>query len=484
MMSDESDVDFFKELDEDLPSEEEEIEKKAISTINHIDTISKNEVIDNELKDIQWLTKIVNNYNKDTTSDAFNVKVENSSPIVLYSNEIRSLLQNADISDPSLLNVLNSLSLHIKKDLAILYNTLVQLYRNRFLELESLLSNHLHFVKVVNLIEKQNGNFPDGQLNSILEQYSFLPKEQILVVTMSFKSSFNHSFEMNNSMKDNIFKCCNAFEELTNLLVITRSYIAQRINKVAPNICALLGPEITTLLIAQTGGLKELCMIPSCNLASIGKNKHLSHELHTTLGNVSGKGYIYNCDLIQEQPFTLHKQLLRALCARVTLASRVDMGQLNTSNKSNQLGLKWKEEIVEKIRKLNVAPDITKVKPLPIPEDKPKKRRGGRKVRKYRQQFQLSNFRKLQNRMEFGKKEEVIMSEFGEEIELGMTNSAMRFATGDSKGPSTTVNNNAKMTKDMKKRLKAADTQAKEFLESLENDMQKPDILKAVRENK
>jgi U4/U6 small nuclear ribonucleoprotein PRP31 len=41
-------------------------------------------------------------------------------------------------------------------------------------------------------------------------------------------------------------------------------------------------------------------------------------------------------------------------------------------------------------------------KPLPAPDDRPKKRRGGKRYRKMKEKFGLTDLRKMQNRLKFG----------------------------------------------------------------------------------
>ena len=180
------------------------------------------------------------------------------------------------------------------------------------------------------------------------------------------------------------------------------------------------------------------------------------------------EGYIYHSELIQSQDIGTHKQMLRMVYAKIALAARVDASLMNNMDKDiaidSNLGIKWKEEIIQKIRKLHEAPIITNSKALPIPEDKPKKRRVGRKYRKYKERFKMTQLRQLQNRVEFGKQENTVLNAFGEEIGLGMTKKSLQRKTKISKyGVMGKSNNNAKMTKAMKSRIKEANEQSNEY---------------------
>ena len=51
------------------------------------------------------------------------------------------------------------------------------------------------------------------------------------------------------------------------------------------------------------------------------------------------------------------------------------------------------------------------------------KKRAGRKISKLRAKFEMSELRKAQNKLQFGKQEDTIMNGLGEEIGLGMIKS-------------------------------------------------------------
>ena len=66
-----------------------------------------------------------------------------------------------------------------------------------------------------------------------------------------------------------------------------------------------------------------------------------SHELHTLESGVRQEGYLFASDMIQKFPVSVHKQMLRMLCAKVSLAARVDAGQKN-GDRNTVLAHKWK----------------------------------------------------------------------------------------------------------------------------------------------
>jgi len=54
------------------------------------------------------------------------------------------------------------------------------------------------------------------------------------------------------------------------------------------------------------------------------------------------------------------------------------------------------------LKKLQEPPPTKAVKPLPVPDEGPKKRRAGKKVRRMKEAYVATELRKAQNRMAFG----------------------------------------------------------------------------------
>lgn len=323
--------------------------------------------------------------------------------ILSFERDFRGLISDGNC-DFFLLDQLQPVLQH-ENDL--IYNKIVLAYNNKFKELETIIPGHREYVLVVKEVETnlESPNFED-----------ILTKEQVLLVTMTMGSGFHQGVTIE---RHDTLKNIERFLRLNSIQTDIVAHITNRIRDVAPNVCAIVGDKIAAKLVAHTGGIKGLSETPSCNIASIGKTKHLSHAQQLDSSGVRQQGYIFQSSLVQNQDTSMMKQALRMVCAKVSLAARVDCG--HTKHKgSDILGLKWREEIETKLAKLQDPPNFATTKPLPIPEDKIKKTRAGRKFRKYKEKFQLSHLRQLQNRVEFGVQEEVAVDAFGEEIGLGM----------------------------------------------------------------
>lgn len=110
-------------------------------------------------------------------------------------------------------------------------------------------------------------------------------------------------------------------------------------------------------------------------------------------------GFIYYSPIVQETPPDLRRKAARLVAAKCTLAARVDV---NHESINGEIGLLFKEEIEKKLDKLQEPPPVKFIKPLPKPIEISKKKRGGKRVRKMKERYAMTEFRKQANRLNFG----------------------------------------------------------------------------------
>ena len=87
------------------------------------------------------------------------------------------------------------------------------------------------------------------------------------------------------------------------------------------------------------------------------------------------------------------------IAAKCTLAARVDSFQ---ENSDGSLGQQLINDIDKKLEKWQEPPPVKETKALPRPDDAPRKKRGGRRVRKMKEKFAVTEMRRQANRLEFG----------------------------------------------------------------------------------
>jgi U4/U6 small nuclear ribonucleoprotein PRP31 len=66
-----------------------------------------------------------------------------------------------------------------------------------------------------------------------------------------------------------------------------------------------------------------------------------------------------------------------------------------------------KEEISKKMIKIQEPKQARIIKPLPKPDDKPRRKRGGKRLRSQKQIYMMTELRQMKNRMKFGEEAEV-----------------------------------------------------------------------------
>jgi U4/U6 small nuclear ribonucleoprotein PRP31 len=89
----------------------------------------------------------------------------------------------------------------------------------------------------------------------------------------------------------------------------------------------------------------------------------------------------------------------RVVAAKCTLAARVDSFH---ESPEGHVGQDLRDQVQKKIDKILEPPPVKSAKPLPRPDDAPKKKRGGRRVRKMKDKYAITEIRKQANRMTFG----------------------------------------------------------------------------------
>ena len=175
----------------------------------------------------------------------------------------------------------------------------------------------------------------------------------------------------------------------------------------APNLTLLLGAEISAKLVTEAGGLQELARTPSGNILNMGRHE-LNLEGFSTM-NKFNNGYLTELKEYKDAVDSMKIKVLRRYANKTALAARKDAfinkNRNENKEKEENYGTKLKKLIEEKVEKIkNDIQPILK-KPLPRPDDKPSRKRGGKRVRGIKKKFELTEVRKLKNRMKFGEPE-------------------------------------------------------------------------------
>ncbi|KAK2787935.1 U4/U6-U5 snRNP complex subunit prp31 [Emmonsiellopsis sp. PD_33] len=319
-----------------------------------------------------------------------------------------------------LLTEANSLSTSIDNEMILVHKFIRDHYSTRFPELETLVTNPLDYAKTVAIL--QNGPLDDikslststdnlvgATLRSVLDG----PSLMIVVV----EGTTTRGRELSASELQTVLDACKMMLSLDRAKNILTEYVQSRMNIFAPNLTALIGSLTAAQLLNYAGGLTGLAKTPSCNIPPLGSKKQTQTGFATNVG-VRHQGFLYNSPIIQEIPNDLKRQAMRIVSAKVVLAARVDRVH---SSRDGSTGEDLKQACLERLEKLTEPAPNKGPRALPAPDDKPSRKRGGRRARKAKEATAMTEIRKAQNRLAFGKEEKEVGYGTGEGTKgLGM----------------------------------------------------------------
>lgn len=291
----------------------------------------------------------------------------------------------------------NALAVDIDNEIINIYNFIRDKYRSKFPELESLVHHPLDYARVVQKI----GNEMDV-MNIDLD--SLLPPATVMVVTVTATTTAGQP--LSDEILNQVLQACELIQTLDADKTLILQLVQQRMDQIAPNMSAALGTEITAQLMGVAGGLLALSKMPACNVQVLGaKRRHLAGFSAKTAQ--PHQGFIFGCDLIQSTPPSLRGKAARLVGAKCTLLARMDAyGQ----DPSGAAGRTMKEEMQRKIEKWQEPPPAKQAQVLPLPDadEAKKKRRGGRRLRKMKERYGMTELKKQANRMMFNQAEEEV----------------------------------------------------------------------------
>ena len=289
-------------------------------------------------------------------------------------------------------------------------SVLKELYSPYFPDLPTIVTNSFEYVKSIKVIEENKlllKNDTKSGIKQLKQELSFLPNNVLMTLTFMLSSSNVINSSQDNSSEEQIKKNYEKILEIYNQKNILLNFISNHMKYLAPNLTLLLGPEISAKLVTEAGGLGPLARTPSGNILNMGRHE-LNLEGFSTM-NKFNNGYLTELKEYKNAVDSMKIKVLRRYANKTALAARKDAflnrSKNNGNNNKENYGTELKKIIADKVEKIkNDVQPILK-KPLPRPDDKPSKKRGGKRVRGIKKKFELTEVRKLKNRMKFGEPE-------------------------------------------------------------------------------
>lgn len=371
--NDNEDLEEALEIKEEIKEEEfeqheipMEVDTSQITSIRELAKLRDSEVLKNIMKQI----------------DGYGGKLRRSEEIIgpVESDPEYQLIVEA-----------NNIAADIDGEITIIHRFTRDKYQKRFPELDSLVVSPLEYVWTV----KELGNDLDqAKNNETLQQ--FLTQATIMVVSVT--ASTTQGTLLSEFELEQIDESCDMAIELNNFKKQIFEYVESRMAFIAPNISIIVGASTAAKVMGIAGGLTKLSKMPACNVLVLGQQKKtLSGFSQVTM--LPHTGFIFYSEIVQDTPPDLRRKAARLVATKCTLAARVDACH---ESADGHIGKMLREEIMKKLDKLQEPPPVKFVKPLPKPIEASRKKRGGKRVRKMKERYAMTEFRKHANRMNFG----------------------------------------------------------------------------------
>lgn len=338
----------------------------------------------------------------------------NLRPVLQQIDEVKDKMEEVmdgesieDNPEYQLLKEANEFSTQIDGEIQAVHKFIRDNYSLRFPYLEELVKNPVDYAKTVAIL----GNRPLDDIKTIAQDVdnivgaplkSILDAPTLMVITVEATRASGR--ELQEVELAAVLTACKLLLSLEKSKHVLTEYVQSRMSVFAPNLTELIGSLTAAQLINYAGGLAGLAKTPACNIAPLGSNKASGLGLATNIG-VRHQGFLYHSPILEQIRTDLKKQGLRIVSAKVILAARVDMVHQAPDGST---GRQLKEECERRLDKLTEIPANKGVRALPAPDDKPARKRGGRRARKAKEATAMTEIRKAQNRMAFGKEEKEV----------------------------------------------------------------------------
>lgn len=299
----------------------------------------------------------------------------------------------------------NDLMVQIDDEIAAIHRFLADVYAKKFPELDSLVPNALDYARVVQAI----GNEMDM---TVVDLSKLLPSAAIIGISVTGSGTSGKPLS-----PEDLKTCLDACAELLALdedKAMILGFVESRMNYLAPNVSQLVGTRIAAQLVGLAGGVANLARIPSCNLQVLGQQKKVLSGFSSAAA-LKHTGIIFFADIIQNVPPYLRMKACRALAGKIALMARVD-SQPHKTDVEGKVGMQFREELIGKIDKWQEPQKAKTKKALPIPDEKPRRKRGGKRYRKMKERMQMTDVRREINRQSFATADE----EYGDNA-MGLT---------------------------------------------------------------
>ena len=299
------DDDFINELN-NLTDEEDSNSSKCVE-YNNKEYIKTSNVLNSEV--LNSFVDIINNSLK-----------ESSDTVLISLKNIEKGNSNTNNNVYFLINKCHGYLSTINEEIHTITKQIEELYSKRFRDLRALIPISIDYVKTVHKL----GNNIVKNINTLND---ILPAH--LIISISMMSTSSKGKDLSNKELTILNNKCNEAIKLNEIEHILYSFIQTKLKIIAPNLSALIGPNIAAKLLIAAGGIKNLAVMPASNILVLG-NKAIS-DSKVFDNKKTNKGFLKDAELIKNQPENMQVKALRKLSNKCALAARSDMFGSNYS---------------------------------------------------------------------------------------------------------------------------------------------------------
>jgi U4/U6 small nuclear ribonucleoprotein PRP31 len=264
---------------------------------------------------------------------------------------------NSSGSDDSRLIIESNRQLgRISEEVVRAHGELAAAYRPRFPELEEIVAHPEHYLRVVQIVDllsaadaaadvgdadaapsadvddHDSGVLDLARHNDALNE--FLTPHQVLTLSVAASSTSGRALTADERRA--VAEAASYLQQVIAAQSEIQEFVSARLTALAPNGCALVGPDVMAHMIGLAGGsLDELSKIPACNLQIVGQN-HAGQPSSTAASRRTHEGVLASCDLVQQLPRALQHKALKVVAAKLALAIRCDLVASASSSSSRQ----------------------------------------------------------------------------------------------------------------------------------------------------
>ncbi|KAF8529076.1 hypothetical protein BU17DRAFT_73283 [Hysterangium stoloniferum] len=398
------------------------------------DELDKEDVQRMELGNIEDITKVA----KLDGSRRMNEILKEIEKYISHPSTVEQMAQPTH-SNPEyqLIVQANNLSVDIDNEILVVHKFIRDHYAPKFPELEQLVTDAAMYIRAVRTL----GNSEDPTKVNLA---GALPPAIVMSVLVTATTTSGQ--QLTAQAWQIVSDACDLADRLEDARKKIFSYVSSRMNILAPNLSAIIGPTTAAKLLGVAGGLTALAKMPACNVHLLGAQKKITAGFSTATQD-RHTGFIFQSEVIQSTSSEYRLKAQRTVGAKCVLAARMDAER---RRRDGSYGKELREKIDKHLDRLAAPPPAKVIKALPIPDDGPKKRRGGKRARKAKEAYAQTELRKLQNRMAFGEAEEEVGA-FDQTKGLGM----IGVGTGKVRAGSGDAKSRAKLSKANKLRTAA-----------------------------